>query len=57
MHHGQGEECYFLARWFVGWLAVIACVIQCLMDIHVFLFVCLVDGWMDGSETWFFVLV
>ena len=29
----------------VGWFA---CVIQCLMDMQCFLFVCLFDGWLDG---------
>ena len=48
MDHGQGEKGYFLVCWFVGLLAVSACVIQRLMDMQFFLFVCLVDGWMDG---------
>ena len=41
--------------WCVGWLACLMlmdCVIQCLMDTQLFLFVCffscLMDGWMDG---------
>ena len=48
MDHGQRGKCNFLVCWSVGLLAVVACVIQCLMDMQFFLFVCLVDGWMDG---------
>ena len=39
----------FLVCWLLGLLAVIACVIQCLMDMQFFcLCAWLVDGWMDG---------
>ena len=49
MDHGQGQKCNFLVRWLLGLLAVIACVIQCLMDMQPFcLCAWLMDGWMDG---------
>ena len=45
-----GQKCNSLARWLLGLLAVIACVIQCLMDMQSFcLCAWLMDGWMDGS--------
>ena len=47
------KKCNFLVRWLLGLLAVIACVIQCLMDMQ--FSVCVfggrkegrMDGWMD----------
>ena len=49
MDHGQGQKCNFLVRWLLGLLAVIACVMQCLMDMQFFcLCAWLMDGWMDG---------
>ena len=38
--------------WCVGLLAVIACVIQCLMDMHFSVCCLLMDGWMDGWMAW-----
>ena len=47
MDHGQGERSNFLVCCLLGFLAVIDCVIQCLMDMQ-FFSVCVLDGWMDG---------
>ena len=49
MDHGQEQKCNFLACWLLGLLAVIACVIQCLMDMQFFcLCTWLMEDWMDG---------
>ena len=41
------KKCNFLVRWLLGLLAVIACVVQCLMDMQFF---CLCAWWMEGRK-------